>query len=100
MTKNRNLQTNTNDIPSSKPAMKHSTLAVIALIIVTLVWGGGFPGLAYVSRIPTFHVNAIRFLASSAILALIFHKRLKVIDKSYITSAIISYSLALITLHI
>ena len=70
--------------------MKHSTLAVIALIIVTLVWGGGFPGLAYVSRIPTFHVNAIRFLASSVILALIFHKRLKVIDKSYIKLGIIS----------
>ena len=92
MSKKRLLQTSTNDLSAAnvKPAMKHSTLAVIALIVVTLVWGGGFPGLYFVSRIPTFHVNAIRFTGSAIILALVFRKRLKVINRDYIKLGIVT----------
>lgn len=73
--------------------MKHfrkETLGTFGLVIVALFWGLGFPALKVVSEsIPTFYLIGLRFLIAAVLLSMIFHKRLKKINKALIRSAFI-----------
>ena len=67
-----------------KDKKSHQTIGILSLLVVTLFWGFGFVGLVYVERVPTFWVQAIRFTIASVILALVFPKHLKHLDKRYL----------------
>lgn len=62
----------------------HYFLSVIGLLIVALLWGLGFPALKFCENIPTFFIMAVRFVIASLLLAIIFFKRLKKINKEII----------------
>jgi len=66
-------------------SMKKETLATYALILVAIFWGLGFPALKVVSySIPTFYLIGLRFLMATALLIIIFFKKLKQLDKTLI----------------
>lgn len=66
-------------------SMKKETLATYGLVIVAVFWGLGFPALKVVSySIPTFYLISMRFLIATALLAVVFHKKLKHLDKTLI----------------
>lgn len=75
--------------------MKH--FAKLALLVATLIWGTSFFIMKNaVDRIPTPYLLGIRFSVAAVLLALIFAKRLKQINKKYIwQSAIIGLCLYL-----
>ena len=65
--------------------MKHkTTLAKLALLLATIIWGSSFAIMKNsVEVIPPNTLLAIRFSAACIILAIIFFKRLKLINKEY-----------------
>jgi drug/metabolite transporter (DMT)-like permease len=70
--------------------IKRETLGAYGLVIVALFWGLGFPALKVVSgSMPTFYLIGLRFLIASALLSIIFFKKLKEINKALIRSAFI-----------
>lgn len=57
----------------------------IALTITAIIWGSGFVGSAIaLEHFTPYQILAGRFLIGAVILSIIFHKRLKTIDKSTI----------------
>ncbi len=71
--------------------------AKLALLLATIIWGSSFFIMKNaVDQIPTPYLLGIRFLVAAALLAIIFAKRLKKINKEYIwQSAIIGLCLYL-----
>lgn len=60
-------------------------LATPLILIATIIWGGSFVVMkSSVESVPTFWLLAIRFSVSAVVLAILFHKRLKIVDKQYI----------------
>lgn len=60
-------------------------LAKAALFGATLIWGSSFFIMKNtVSEIETFYLLAFRFSVATIVLGLIFHKKLKLLDKGYI----------------
>lgn len=64
--------------------------ADLSLLLVTVVWGASFPVISLLLKyIHPYSFIAIRYFLSGAILAIIFHKRFKHINKKTINSAVI-----------
>ncbi len=60
-------------------------LATPLILLATIIWGGSFVVMkSSVEYFPTFWLLAIRFTISALVLGLIFHKRLKIVDKTYL----------------
>ena len=72
-------------------------LAKFALLLATIIWGSSFFLMKNaVDQIPTPYLLGIRFSVAAVLLAIIFAKRLKIINKEYIwQSAIIGLCLYL-----
>lgn len=70
--------------------MNESILAKLArplIVLATLIWGSTFVILKNtLNTVPTFYLLAFRFTVGAAILALVFWKKRKLIDKSYLVS--------------
>ncbi len=70
--------------------IKKETLGTYGLVMVALFWGLGFPALKVVSEtIPTFYLIGLRFFIASALLSVLFFKRLKELNKALVSSAFI-----------
>lgn len=63
--------------------------SVLGLVIIGFSWGFGFVALDWCERIPAFMIMAIRFFMATALLAAIFWKHLKYIDKDLLKAGII-----------
>lgn len=68
--------------------MKKSQSADIALLIVTIFWGTGFPATKFALETisPLYHVG-LRFLIAAVLLSLFFYRKLLTINKSIIRPA-------------
>jgi len=78
--------------------MKKSLKADLALLLVTIFWGAGFPAtkIALQTMTPYYHIG-IRFAVASLLLSLLFFKKLRNLNKSLIKPALILSSLLFAT---
>ncbi len=78
--------------------MKASIKADLALLLVTVFWGAGFPAtkIALQTMTPYYHIG-LRFAVASLLLAVLFHKKLKHLNKNLIKSALVLSSLLFAT---
>lgn len=78
--------------------MKKSLRADLSLLLVTIFWGAGFPAtkIALQTMTPYYHIG-IRFAIASLLLAVLFYKKLKDLNKSLIKPALILSSLLFAT---
>jgi len=78
--------------------MKKSLKADLALILVTIFWGAGFPAtkIALQTMTPYYHIG-IRFAVASLLLSLLFYKKLRSLNKNLIKPALILSSLLFAT---
>ena len=78
--------------------MKKSLKADLALLLVTIFWGAGFPAtkIALQTMTPYYHIG-IRFAVASLLLSLLFYKKLRSLNKSLIKPALILSSLLFAT---
>lgn len=78
--------------------MKRSLRADLSLLLVTIFWGAGFPAtkIALQTMTPYYHIG-MRFAIASLLLATLFHKKLKNLNKSLIKPALILSSLLFAT---
>ena len=78
--------------------MKKSMKADLALILVTIFWGAGFPAtkIALQTMTPFYHIG-IRFAVASLLLSLLFYRKLRSLNKSLIKPALILSSLLFAT---
>ena len=74
--------------------MTKSLRADLSLLLVTIFWGAGFPAtkIALQTMTPFYHIG-IRFTVASLLLAILFYKKLRNINKSLIKPALILSSL-------
>ena len=74
--------------------MTKSLRADLSLLLVTIFWGAGFPAtkIALQTMTPFYHIG-IRFAVASLLLAILFYKKLRNINKSLIKPALILSSL-------
>lgn len=78
--------------------MKKSTKADLALLLVTIFWGAGFPATKIASEtITPYYQIGIRFAVASLLLAVLFHKKLKNLNKDIIKPALVLSSLLFAT---
>jgi drug/metabolite transporter (DMT)-like permease len=64
--------------------IKHALYARIALFSAAIIWGSSFFVMKNtVDILPPFYLMAIRFTVGCILLAVIFHKRLKALNKEY-----------------
>lgn len=70
--------------------MKKSLRADLALLLVTIFWGAGFPAtkIALQTMTPMYHIG-MRFIIASLLLALIFHRKMKSLSKEIIKPALV-----------
>lgn len=78
--------------------MKKSLKADLALLLVTIFWGAGFPAtkIALQTMTPYYHIG-FRFAIASLLLALLFYKKLKGFNKDMIKPALVLSSLLFAT---
>jgi len=78
--------------------MKKSLRADLALLLVTIFWGAGFPAtkIALQTMTPYYHIG-IRFVIASLLLSVLFYKKLKNLNKDLIKPALILSSLLFAT---
>ncbi len=78
--------------------MKKSLKADLALLLVTIFWGAGFPAtkIALQTMTPYYHIG-IRFAVASLLLSLLFYKKLRSLNKNLIKPALILSSLLFAT---
>lgn len=70
--------------------MKKTYKADLILLLVTVIWGAGFPVTKFaLQTITPMYIIALRFIIASAVLSAIFYKKLRDIDKSIIKPALI-----------
>lgn len=70
--------------------LKKETLGIIGLIIVTIFWGFGFPGMKIVGEyFPTFYMIGFRFGIAAITLSILFYKKLKLIDRKLVKNGLI-----------
>ena len=78
--------------------MNKSQKADLALLIVTVFWGAGFPVTKFaLQTIPPLYHIGLRFLIAAVLLSLIFYKKLVCINKSIIKPALIMATLLFAT---
>lgn len=71
-------------------SMKKSLKADLILIVVTIVWGAGFPVTKFaLETITPMYIIALRFFIASLTLAIIFHKKIKEASKDIIKPSLI-----------
>jgi drug/metabolite transporter (DMT)-like permease len=65
--------------------------AEISLVIVTIIWGLGFPiaKIAFINGFNTYQILFFRFGIATIMLPLIFHKRIKLINKDLLKGAVL-----------
>ena len=70
--------------------MKKSLRADLSLLLVTIFWGAGFPAtkIALETMTPYYHIG-FRFAIASLLLAVIFHKKFKGMNKAVIKPALV-----------
>ncbi len=69
---------------------KKSLLADMSLLLVALLWGGGFVAVKdAIDSVTPFYMMSIRFICASLTLALIFYRKFKNISKKDIISGLI-----------
>ena len=70
---------------------KYAVLGRVALLVTTLIWGTSFVVLKNTlnDNVPTLYILAFRFTAAAVLLALIFFRELKKIDKQYILNGLV-----------
>ncbi|NCB73983.1 MAG: DMT family transporter [Clostridia bacterium] len=72
---------------------KNAILGRAALLITTLIWGTSFVVLkntiSSANPVPTLYILAFRFSGAAVLLALVFVKQLKSLDKKYIINGIV-----------
>ena len=72
-----------------KPDSKTKVLSRLALLAAALIWGGSFVVLKNaLDGMPVFYIFSIRFLLGAAILAAVFFRRMKNINKKAILGSI------------
>ena len=78
--------------------MKKSLRADLALLLVTIFWGAGFPAtkIALQTMTPYYHIG-FRFAIASFLLAALFHKKLRGLNKDLIKPALVLSSLLFAT---
>lgn len=78
--------------------MEKSLKADMSLLLVTIFWGAGFPAtkIALETITPYYHIG-FRFAIASLLLALLFHKKLKELDRGIVKPALILSSLLFAT---
>lgn len=78
--------------------MKKSLKADLALLLVTIFWGAGFPAskIALQTMTPYYHIG-IRFIIASLVLSILFYRKLKNLNKAIIKPALILSSLLFAT---
>ncbi|HYF81492.1 MAG TPA: DMT family transporter [Clostridia bacterium] len=78
--------------------MKKSTKADLALLLVTIFWGAGFPAtkIALLTMTPYYHIG-FRFAVASILLAILFHKKLKDLSMDLVKPALVLSSLLFAT---
>jgi len=78
--------------------MKKSLKADLALLLVTIFWGAGFPAtkIALQTMTPYYHIG-FRFAIASLLLATLFYKKLKHLNKDLIKPALVLSSLLFAT---
>ncbi|MCK9217894.1 MAG: DMT family transporter [Firmicutes bacterium] len=65
--------------------MKNSYKADIVLLIVTVIWGAGFPVTKFaLQTITPMYIIAFRFIIASLVLSIVFYKKLKYLNKEII----------------
>ena len=70
--------------------MKNSYKADLVLLLITVIWGAGFPVTKFaLQTITPMYIIALRFIIASSLLSIIFYKKLKEINKSIIKPSII-----------
>ena len=78
--------------------MKNSYKADLVLLLVTIVWGAGFPVTKFaLQTITPMYIIALRFIIAGALLSAIFYKKLRNIDKNIIKPSIILALLLFVT---
>ena len=69
---------------------KYAVLGRMALVFTTLIWGTSFVVLKNtLNSVPTLYILAFRFSGAALLLAVVFVKELKKIDKRYIINGIV-----------
>lgn len=78
--------------------MKKSLKADLSLLLVTIFWGAGFPAtkIALETISPYYHIG-FRFAIASLLLAILFHRKLRKLDKTFIKPALVLSSLLFAT---
>jgi len=78
--------------------MKKSLRADLILLLVTIFWGAGFPAtkIALQTMTPYYHIS-FRFAIASILLAILFHKKLRKLNKNLVKPALILSSLLFAT---
>ena len=67
-----------------------STLAKLALVAATVIWGAGFVVMKNaLDSVPCFYLLAIRFTMGALVLTLIFTRRFRAVDRSYLLGGVI-----------
>lgn len=70
--------------------MKNSHKADLVLLLVTIVWGAGFPVTKFaLQTITPMYIIALRFIIAGALLSVIFYKKLRNIDKNIMKPSLI-----------
>ncbi|MFB0921730.1 MAG: DMT family transporter, partial [Oscillospiraceae bacterium] len=73
-----------------KEEKKYAVLGRTALIITTMIWGTSFVVLKNtLNSVPTLYILAFRFSGAAILLALLFFKELKNIDKKYVINGMV-----------
>ena len=61
--------------------------AVIGLVAAALFWGLSYPLTKYVEACPTFYIISLRFASAALLLAAVFHKKFKQLNRDVIKYA-------------
>ena len=70
--------------------MKKSYKADLVLLLVTVIWGAGFPVTKFaLQTITPMYIIALRFIIAGSLLSAIFYKKLKYISKSIMKPALV-----------
>jgi len=78
--------------------MNKAQKADLALLLVTVFWGAGFPVTKFaLQTIPPFYHIGLRFLVAAVLLSVIFFKKVSKLDKSIVRPAITMASLLFLT---
>lgn len=78
--------------------MKKSLKADLALLVVTVFWGAGFPATKIaIQTIPPFYHIGLRFIIASLLLSMIFYKKLKELNREIVRPALVLSSLLFAT---